>query len=435
MIEISLTLLVISILLGFLLGIISGITPGIHVNNFALLLVALSPLFQSIGFAPFYIAVVILSNSIAHTFLDIIPSVFLGAPEPDTALAVLPGHALLMEGRGSEAVRLSALGSAGAVVVSLLMVLPMAFFFMNIYGAINAYIGWILVFIVVLMIATEKGEVIEGQGSLVHLKFKMYAVILFSISGTLGIFAFNNEGLMSPLVKFGEPSVLLPLLSGLFGASMLVISLITKSEVPPQQVKCRFELSKKRTVRGMLTGSAAGSFVAWLPGVSSAVGTIIARLFVHEEKGADSSKEFMVSISAANTSNAIFSLIALYIIQKARSGAMVAIDKLVDIKDWQPSIIIILLAVIVFVSVISYYTTIYLGDRVAGFLSGINYSKLCAGVLAGLAFMVFVFTGWFGFVIFLIATPIGMVASFAKIRKTHAMGVILLPVILYFLKI
>ena len=431
--DISLTFLILSIFLGFLLGIISGLTPGIHVNNFALLLVALSPFFQSIGFEPFYIAVVILSNSITHTFLDIIPSIYLGAPEPDTALAVLPGHALLMEGRGAEAVRLSALGSAGAVVVSLVLAVPMAFFFLNIYSEINAYIGWILVLIVVLMIATENGEVIEGQGSLVHLKFKLYALILFFISGMLGLFAFENEAWMTPLVKFGEPSILLPLLSGLFGASMLVISLMTKSEIPPQQKTCRFELSRKRIARGMVTGSAAGSFVAWLPGVSSTVGTIIARLLVREEKDRDSSKEFMVSISSANTSNAIFSLIALYIIEKARSGAMVAIDRMVDIKEWELSIIFILLIVIVSVSVISYYTTIYLGDRIAGFLSGINYSKLSAAVLAGLSLMVFMFTGWFGFVVFLISIPIGMMASFAKIRKTHAMGVIMLPVILYFL--
>lgn len=431
--ELSLTLLILSIFLGFILGIISGLAPGIHVNNFALLLVALSPFFQSIGFAPFYIAVVILSNSIAHTFLDIIPSIFLGAPEPDTALAVLPGHVLLMEGRGAEAVRLSALGSAGAVVLSLIMALPMAFFFMNVYGLINAYIGWILVLIVAIMIATENGEMIEGQGSLVHLKYKLYAVILFFISGMLGLFAFDKQGLMQPLVKFGEPSILLPLLSGLFGASMLVISLMTKSEVPPQQKTTRFELSRKKIVRGMVTGSAAGSFVAWLPGVSSTVGTIIARLLVREEKDADSSKEFIVSISSANTSNAIFSLIALYIIEKTRSGAMVAIDKLVNVKEWNFSIIVILLIVIVYVSVISYYTTIYLGDRIAGFLSRINYSKLCAAVLVALSVIVFMFTGWFGFVVFLISTPIGMIASFAKIRKTHAMGVILLPVIMYFM--
>ncbi|MGB8215892.1 MAG: tripartite tricarboxylate transporter permease [Candidatus Methanoperedens sp.] len=433
MIEISLTLLLISVFFGFFLGIISGLTPGIHVNNFALILVAMSPFFASIGFAPFYIAVVILSNSIAHTFLDIIPSVFLGAPEADTALAVLPGHALLMEGRGAEAVRLSAIGSAGAVVVSLIMALPLAFFFMNIYGTISPYIGWILVLIVILMIATENGETVQGQGSLVHLKFKLYAILLFFISGMLGIFAFDNAALMQPLVTFGEPSILLPLLSGIFGASMLVISLMTKSEIPPQQKTCRFVLPAKRIVRGMVTGSAAGSFVAWLPGVSSTVGTIIARLLVREEKDTDSSKEFMVSISSANTANAVFSLVALYIIGKARSGAMVSIDKLVNVSEWDFSVIIVLLIVIVYVSVISYYTTIYLGDKISGFLSRINYSKLCAAVLIGLSVMAFMFTGWFGFIVFLISTSVGMIASYAKIRKTHAMGVIMLPVILYFL--
>lgn len=288
--EISILLLLISILFGFILGIISGITPGIHVNNFALILVALSPFFAGLGFSPFYIAIVILSNSIAHTFLDIIPSTFLGAPSADTALAVLPGHALLMEGRGAEAVRLSALGSAGAVIVSLIMAVPMGLFFMEIYGTINPYIGWMLVLIVAVMIITEKGEMIEGQGSLVHLKFKVFALLLFLISGLLGLFAFENVGKMAPLIDFGEPSILLPLLSGLFGASMLVISLMTKSELPPQEKGCTFTLSGKRITRAILTGSAAGSLVAWLPGVSSAIGTLLARLIVPEEKGAESSK-------------------------------------------------------------------------------------------------------------------------------------------------
>src|SRR3972149_4948805 len=143
--ELSIPILVISILLGFILGIISGLIPGIHVNNFSLILVAMSPLFMELGFAPFYIAVIILSNSVTQTFLDIIPSIFLGAPEADTALAVLPGHQLLMEGRGAEAVRLSAIGSAGAVVIALLFAFPLGFFFLNIFSVIDVYIGWILV--------------------------------------------------------------------------------------------------------------------------------------------------------------------------------------------------------------------------------------------------------------------------------------------------
>ncbi|MCX9014971.1 MAG: tripartite tricarboxylate transporter permease [Candidatus Methanoperedens sp.] len=430
--EFSITLLIISIMCGFLLGIISGLTPGIHVNNFALILVALSPFFLDMNVAPFYIAVAILSNSITHTFLDIIPSIFLGAPEADTALAVLPGHALLMEGRGSEAVRLSALGSAGSVVVSLVIAVPMAYFFSNVYGTISQYIGLILVLIVVLMIATENGEVVEGQGSLVHLKFKAFAFVLFVVSGMLGLFAFKFEYMMRPIIEFGEPSILLPLLSGLFGASMLVISLMTESEIPPQEKSGRFMLSRKRIIRGMATGSMAGSFVAWLPGVSSAVGTVIARLLVREEKDADSAKEFIVSVSGANTSNALFSLVALFIIHKARNGAVVAVDKLVKISDWDFSMMLIMLVVVVYVSIIAYYTTIYLGDRMAGYLVRLNYSRLCTSVLAFLTAIVFLFTGWFGLVIFLAATPVGMIASFAKIRKTHAMGVIMLPVILYF---
>lgn len=430
--DISITLLIFSIFIGFFLGIISGLAPGIHVNNFALILLALTPLFLKMGFAPFYIAVIILSNSVTQTFVDIIPSIFLGAPEADTALAVLPGHKLLMEGRGFEAVRLSAIGSAGSVAVALLIAVPLGFFFMNIYGTIDAYIGWILVLIVVLMIATENGEVLEGQGSLVHIKYKSYAVILFLLSGMLGMFAFDNTDKMTPLVTLGEPSILLPLLSGLFGASMLVLALMTRSEVPPQQKNCRFMLPGKRIISSILFGSAAGSFVAWLPGVSSAVGTIIARLLVREDKSEDASKEFIISLSGANTANAIFSLIALYSIHRTRSGAMVAINELINIEEWDMSVIILLLAVIVYVSILSYYATIYLGDRISDLLSKMDYSKICSAVLGFLTLMVIMFTGWFGLAIFLISTPVGMVSSFAKIRKTHAMGVILLPVILYF---
>ena len=111
--DISFLLLLFSVLGGYLLGIISGLLPGIHNNNFALALVALAPFLAEKGLAPFYIAVIILSNALSQTFHDIIPSIFLGAPDGDTALMVLPGHRLLLDGAGAEAVRLSALGSAG----------------------------------------------------------------------------------------------------------------------------------------------------------------------------------------------------------------------------------------------------------------------------------------------------------------------------------
>jgi len=443
--EVSIVMLLLSVLVGYLLGVFSGLIPGIHTNNFALVLVALSPIMTGYGISPFYAAVIILSNAIAHTFHDVIPAVFLGAPDGDMALAVLPGHRLLLDGFGAEAIRLSALGSAGSVVFSLILALPLVAIFSSAYPVIQEYLGWLLLFITLLMIATEKGEYTIGQGSLVHYKYKAYALLLFLISGVLGLIAFEMEGLMIPLVKFVAPSVLLPLLSGLFGASQLIISLLSRSSIPPQTF-AKMTLPRKQIIRGIVTGSAAGSVVAWLPGISSSIAAVVARLFIksdfdkenctHMDTGDidnNASKEFIVSVSGVNTSNAIFGLFALFVIGKARSGAMVAVNDLLDTSMFDMFLIIIFLAVILLTALLSYFSTIAIGNNIHRLLSKIDYPKLCMGVLIGLALMVFVFTGLFGLLIFLIATPIGMLAPFMKIRKTHAMGVILLPVILYFL--
>ncbi|KKH98812.1 hypothetical protein EO95_14385 [Methanosarcina sp. 1.H.T.1A.1] len=459
--EVSLFLLLCSVLAGYLLGIFSGLLPGIHTNNFALALVALAPFLAEKGIAPFYIALIILSNAVSHTFHDIIPSVFLGAPDGDTALAVLPGHRLLLEGAGAEAVRLSALGSAGSVVASMLFVLPFSLFFGAIYPYLQEYMAWVLLTIVFIMLASEKGEEVEGQGPLAKYRSKAFALVLFLITGALGLFAFSRESLLVPFISLGQASVLLPLLSGLFGASQLIISLLTSSEIPKESVS-RFELSRKRILRGVFTGSTAGSLVAWLPGVSSAIAALLAGLFVRSDfdrrsinketsepvpggqksslfsdpyadrQTLESSKEFIVSVSGVNTSNAIFGLVALLVIGKTRSGAMAAVNEILGIGSLGFQVILLFFTAILLTSLFSYFSTVWIGNNAHHMLQKLDYTKLCAGVLAGLAITVFLFTGFFGLFLFVISTPIGMLPSFMKVRKSHAMGVILLPVILYF---
>jgi putative membrane protein len=423
---------IISIVFGFFLGIISGLFPGIHTNTFAFILTAFAPWLDGMGFSPVCIAVIIVSNALTHTFLDIIPSIFLGAPDGDTALAVLPGHQLLLDGFGHEAVRLSALGSAGSVMVSLIFMLPMAVFFMGIYPLVDRYMGWILLVIVLILIYTEKGEIIEGDNSLTRMKYRAYAGMLFLISGLLGLFAFKSQTLIHPLIPFGEPSVLMPMFSGLFGASMLVISMFTDTVIP-LQVSSRLVLAPRRILRGMITGSTAGSFVAWLPGVTSAVATVLARLAVKEDySDDDSSREFIVSVSGVNTANAIFGLVALYIISRTRSGAMVAVSDVLNGIPLNIDILVQLLMVIVVVSIASYFVTIFMGDRILSILSRVHYRLLCMLVLTGLIVLVLFFTGWFGLVVFAAATPIGMLAPYLKVRKSHAMGALLLPLLMYY---
>ncbi len=472
--EISFALLFIAVFGGYLLGIFSGLLPGVHTNNFALALVAFAPFLADKGIPPFYIVVIVLSNAISHTFHDIVPSVFLGAPDGDTALAVLPGHRLLLEGAGAEAVRLSALGSAGSVAASLLFVLPLSLFFKAAYPFLEEYMAWVLLSVVFIMLAGEKGEQVPGQGLFAKYRYKISALFLFLITGFLGLFAFAREGLLSPVINFGTATVLLPLLSGLFGSSQLVISLFTGSEIPEESTS-GLKLSRKRIMRGIFTGSAAGSLVAWLPGVSSSIAALLARLFVKEDfdrkdldrknpglndpgpKGVkkaaetgksgtslfwdpeadpellDSSKEFIVSVSGVNTSNAIFGLVAFLVIGKTRSGAMAAVSEILGVGAFDLPTVLLCFFAVLLASLFSYFSTVYIGNNAHRVLRKLDYSKLCAGVLFGLAVMVFLFTGLFGFFLFLISTPIGMLPSFMKVRKSHAMGVILLPVILYFL--
>ncbi|MGA9189527.1 MAG: tripartite tricarboxylate transporter permease, partial [Methanosarcina sp.] len=389
--DVSLLLLLFSVFGGYLLGIISGLLPGIHNNNFALALVAFAPVLAEKGLSPFYIAVIILSNAVAQTFHDIIPSVFLGAPDGDTALTVLPGHRLLLDGAGAEAVRLSALGSAGSVVVSLIFVLPFSLFFKTVYPYLEEHMAWILILIVFLMLASEKGEKDEDskeKSSLAKYKYKAFALVLFLITGVLGLFAFARESLMVPVVNFGEPSVLLPLLSGLFGASQLITSLLTSSKIPEESVSA-LKLSRKRILRGILTGSAAGSLVAWLPGLSSAIAALLTglvakvdfdRIYLKKKNSEpelgrlrtslysdpyasnpstlESSKEFLISNSGVNTSNAIFGLVAFVVIGRTRSGAMVAVEDILGTNTLDLPVLLLFFAAMVLTALFSYFSTV-----------------------------------------------------------------------------
>ena len=76
---------------GVLAGTFTGLIPGIHINLIGGLLISLPvSIFYQVD--PLYIVVFIAAMAISHTFIDFIPSVFLGCPDTDTELSVLPGH-------------------------------------------------------------------------------------------------------------------------------------------------------------------------------------------------------------------------------------------------------------------------------------------------------------------------------------------------------
>src|SRR3990167_6820790 len=101
--------IILFLILGIFIGTFTGLTPGVHINLIGAILVSLSAS-VFFGINPLYFVVFIVAMSITHVFVDFIPSIFLGCPDDETALSVLPGHEMLKTGRGYEAVMLSSLG-------------------------------------------------------------------------------------------------------------------------------------------------------------------------------------------------------------------------------------------------------------------------------------------------------------------------------------
>ena len=146
----------------------------------------------------------------------------------------------------------------------------------------------------------------------------------------------------------------------------------------------------------------------------------------------DSDRRYLIAVSGVNTSNAIFSLMALYVIGRPRSGAVAAAQELLGgMISFEG--LILFLAVICVAGVLSYLLTLVAGGYAAGVFSRINYRWLNRGVLLFLASMCLLMTGVAGMAIFLMATAVGMAAHILNVRKTCLMGVLLLPCILYFL--
>jgi len=407
------------IALGFVLGIIAGLVPGLHLNNFAAMLLALSPQLFAWGLSPFEVAGIILSASISQTFFDAIPAIFLGAPDSEAALTVLPGQRLMLEGRGIEAVRLSALGSAGSMIFALFLIIPISWMVGSYYDYLTKYVGILLLAIAIMMIRSERGPWIEGQGAWVHYKYKAVAALLFITSGLLGVFAFDHESIaVSPLDL--EPQVLLPLLSGIFGASSLLLSFSAETLVPEQK-ESEIRLSSAAIARALFSGGLGGSVVAWIPGVSPSVAAITARL-----GAAPAPEEFLVSIAGVNSANALFSLVALYVIDKPRSGAAAAIQQLLALDQ---NALFQMIIIVVIVTAASYLACIAAARLAGRAIVRLNYRLLCLTVLLFLVGMTYAFSGLFGLFIFFLSTVVGLIAPVAGIHRTHAMGVLMLPLI------
>ncbi len=428
MLEIDLLYMALAVIGGIGIGTIAGLLPGVHVNNTSAILLGISPVLAAAGVQPTYIAAAIVASTVAQSFLDIIPAIFLGAPDDATILAVMPGHRMLLDGRGIEAVRLSAAGSGLAIVVSMLLILPLAILFGSIYPLIWDNMALILLAISMFIILSNKSDSPFPEAS-ERTKKIMKGTLIFFAAGLLGVLSFAIEPGLVPLISIAAPTVLLPLLSGLFGAPMLLLSSLAEPEIP-RQGHHDFAMSGGEIGQSALLGTVAGAMVSWFPAVSAGVATSVTGMFSKQDEDAD--RRYLISVSGVNTANAVFSLVALYVIGKPRSGAVAAAQELLGgAIDYGTFVLFIV--VVCMTGMLSYLIVLWIGAYAAEAFGKINYRRMNRCVLLFLCAMCLLMTGMMGLAIFLIAASVGMAAHLLKVKKTCLMGVLLLPCILYFL--
>ena len=386
---------------GVTLGTLSGLVPGLHANNFALLLAGFAP---AIPAPPLQVGAAMLAAGVTHTFLDIVPSLAIGVPDPALAPSALPGHRLVLQGRGREALRLSAMGSLLAVGLAVPLAIPVTLAMERAYPIITANLSLVLGTVSVLLVATER-----------TLSARFGGAVALLASGALGVLTLD----VPPGGVLPAGSMLAPLFAGLFGAPIL-IEAMSGEGVPPQS-DARVTVGSGVVLSVGTVGTLAGALVGYIPAISAAIAAAAA-LVVLPHRGP---RAFIIATSGVSTANTIFALFALVALGSPRTGVLVAVDR-VGVPLHLP----VLLASIAIAAAAGFLLVLVVGDRYLAVVGAVNNVVVSLGVLAFLSVLVLALTGPVGLAVFGVSTVVGLVPAQFGARRTTCMGVLLVPLAL-----
>jgi len=399
--------LTIALLIGILFGTVTGLFPGIHINLVSAGLLALIGGAYLSDLVPITLVVFVVAMAITHTFVDFIPSIFLGAPEEDSYLAVLPGHELLRSGKGHEAVVLTLYGSLAAIPIILIFTLLFVNFLDQVYQTLSFLIPFVLIFVSLYLILREDEFLIS--------------LVVFLLSGFLGLLTFN--------LPIKEP--LLPLLTGLFGISGLIVSLKTKISIPKQKVEGlkKIKLKRKSFFKGILAASLSAPLASFLPGVGSGQAAVIGSEIMGKE--GESKKSFLFLVGAINTIVMALSFITIYAIGRTRTGAAVAVSEILGTISINNLFIIII--TILISSALAFSIGIKISELFSEKINKISYRKISLTIIAILFVINITLSNSLGILVLVTGSALGVFCILSRTRRINLMGALLIPTIVFYL--
>jgi len=384
-------LAIIAIAVGILLGVFSGLLPGIHSNTVASVLATLP-------IEPDALAFLVVAVLGAHLLFQFLPSIFLSIPDDTVVASVLPGHRLALAGRGREAVSVCAASTLLAAGASALL-LPVALVVLPaVYALIEPQMALVLVAASLFLLSSER----EGRKIAI-------AACVFLLSGALGIATLRGA--------INDP--LFPAFSGLFAGSGILLSFTSRTRLPAQK--------SERTEMDFLPYVAAGVLFGMLsdllPGIAAPAQIAI---FASAFFTTDDARKFLALVASIAASHTIFAFGSLLSIGKAREGALAIINEAHPLGAGDLPVLIGALLLSMGVSAFFLMKL----SRHAGALAAFDTRTLNLGVLAYLVSAVAIISGAEGLLLFATATALGLLPPLLGIRRTHVMGLIIVPSIL-----
>ena len=368
-------------LLGLLLGTFTGITSGIHVNTLASML-------RGFGLS----AVALFAMGLTHTFLDVIPSTFLGVPDEGTALGVLPAHRLVLGGKGLEVVRIALIASFLAVIFFLPMV-PLYILLAPLYRPVFGKLAVLL--LILLLVFTERDVK------------KVYALFVVLLSGLLGLFILS--------LPLNEPFY--ALFTGLFGVPVIVFSLQAGTKrIEPGSPK--LEITPKRLVLFSFLGTLFGMLASLLPAFTASQAALLGSFTSRDERS------FLTIVYSVNTANFLFAFLNFLETGRERNGVVTLMEPL-SLKALPA---FLLVALFVGLAVLLYGEP--LARLLAGALSRLPYHFINLALLAFLVLLALLFDGLQGLLALTASSIVGYLAVLLGVKRTACMGSLMLPVLL-----
>jgi len=373
--------------LGILGGTLSGITPALHVNTLATLL-------HDISKADFNFVFLIYIMGLTHTFLDVIPSTFLGIPEEETSLSVLPAHRLVHQGKGLEVINIAITAST----LALIFALPLLPLYLKLAPLYKPEFGKLFVLILSLfLILTERG-----------IK-KIHALLIFMLSGALG--------LMVDALPLKEPYF--HIFVGLFGVPALIVGMENrKFEVGEGEI----EISRWRILKFSFLGTLLGALASLLPTFTSSQAALMGSFLSKEERS------FLTIAFSVNTANYFFSMGNFYLTGRTRNGILALIRESYPILS-QREFLILIFGSFCAAALINLYG-LSLGRGIGKALTGVDYRKLNISILSAVFMLSFYFDGIFGILTLIAAASVGYTAIELGVKRTNCMGVLMLRILI-----